>query len=108
MLRTDGVFLLVSVLSMPKLNAVESANAKLGRWQLAQLTEESFDKNFSLNNISPSFILRKCWDSSSIKEIPIKPIMKINIIDFLMLFIIIKLLIITINWPLGCNFPFNS
>ena len=59
MLSTDGVFRLVSLPAMPTLNAIVSAKAYFGIWQLAQLTEESFDSIFSENNFLPraAFVL---------------------------------------------------
>ena len=53
MFKTDGVFLAVSFPLIPVLNAVVSANAYAGLWQLAQLTEESNDNIFSENNFLP-------------------------------------------------------
>ena len=40
--------------AMPILNAIVSANAKEGLWQLAQLTEESFDNIFSEKSFLPN------------------------------------------------------
>ena len=53
MFKTDGVLRLVSLPSIPILKATVSAKANFGIWQLAQLTEESFDNIFSENNFLP-------------------------------------------------------
>ena len=53
MFSTDGVFLVVSLPPMPTLKATVSAKANRGIWQLAQLTDESFDNIFSENNLLP-------------------------------------------------------
>ena len=59
MFKTDGVFRLVSLPSIPTLKATVSAKANVGIWQLAQLTEESLDNIFSENNFlpRPAFVL---------------------------------------------------
>ena len=54
MFSTDGVFLFVGLPAIPVLNAMVSANANAGLWQLAQLTVESLDKIFSENNFLPN------------------------------------------------------
>ena len=53
MFSTDGVLRLVSLPSIPVLKATVSAKANFGMWQLAQLTEESFESIFSENNFLP-------------------------------------------------------
>jgi hypothetical protein len=48
------------------LNATVSAKAYLGIWQLAQLTEESFERIFSENSLRPSaafVLIPACWIS---------------------------------------------
>jgi hypothetical protein len=85
MFNTEGVFLLVVVWFIPKLNAVVSANANSGLWQLAQETEESFDNIFSLNSNLPSltavffsFSMTKAIDAKIKMMAP-----EMKIIDFL-------------------------
>ena len=73
MFKTEGVFLLVSFPPMPVLNATVSANANLGIWQLAQLTEESLESIFSENNFlpRPAFVFMSACSFSK-KELTIK------------------------------------
>jgi hypothetical protein len=86
MFRTDGVFLFVGMLLMPMLKDKESENANEGRWQLAQLTVESFDRNFSLNNNSPNFFLLNFFDWLSMNEDANKHVNKMKIIGNIALF----------------------
>jgi hypothetical protein len=74
------------LLLIPKLNTVESANANSGRWQLAQLTVESFDRNFSLNNNSPNFFLLNFFDWLSMNEDAKKLVNKMKMIGNITLF----------------------
>lgn len=65
MFNTDGVFRLVSLPSIPMLKGIVSAKANFGKWQLAQLTEESLESIFSENNFlpSPAFVFTSAFSS---------------------------------------------
>jgi hypothetical protein len=74
MFNTEGVFLSVSFPPMPLLNATESANASPGWWQLAQLTDESFDSIFSEKSFFPSSAFVWMEPLSYDKEKPAKQV----------------------------------
>ena len=66
MFNTDGVLRVVSLPSIPILKATVSAKANFGKWQLAQLTDESFESIFSENNFlpRPAFVFISALSSS--------------------------------------------
>lgn len=99
---------LVSFPPIPVLKATVSAKAKSGLWQLAQLTVESFDNNFSLNSFFPNAALVLIFSVVPSYEKPamanIDPISKAGMIKF---FIGIKLGILSGMSFTGCNFRDN-